>query len=101
MVSGGDDGRVLLWDPATPGDGQTELGRHENWVFAVAALPDGRVVSGGKDGRVLLCSPGSGSIPLAQLGFWVMALAAMSLDHAESCLVIGLKGNGFWVWPIT
>jgi hypothetical protein len=92
---------VLLWDPATPGHSRAEIGRHENWVFAVAALPDGRVVSGGKDGRVLLCNPVSGFIPLAQLGFWVMALAVMPLDRAESYMVIGLKGNGFWVWPIT
>ena len=42
-----DDGRVLVWDPAEPGAGPVELGRHEGGVGAVAVLPDGRVVTGG------------------------------------------------------
>ena len=41
------DGRVLVWDPAEPGAGPVELGRHEGGVAAVAVLPDGRVVTGG------------------------------------------------------
>jgi hypothetical protein len=40
-VAGGHDGRVLVWDPAEPGTPLVELGRHENWVEAVAVLPDG------------------------------------------------------------
>ena len=39
--------RVLVWDPAEPGAGPVELGRHEGGVAAVAVLPDGRVVTGG------------------------------------------------------
>ena len=50
VVSGGDDRRVLVWDPAAPGTDPVELGRHDSWVVAVAVLPDGRVVSGGDDG---------------------------------------------------
>ena len=42
-------GRVLVWDPAEPGAGPVELGRHEGGVRAVAVLPDGRVVTGGGD----------------------------------------------------
>ena len=57
VVSGGDDGRVLVWDPARPGAGPVELGRHDGAVGAVAVLPDGRVVSGGGDGRVLVWDP--------------------------------------------
>ena len=45
------DGRVLVWDPAEPGAGPVELGRHEGGVAAVAVLPDGRVVTGGGDRR--------------------------------------------------
>jgi hypothetical protein len=29
VVTGGDDGRVLVWDPAHPGAGPAELGRHD------------------------------------------------------------------------
>ena len=48
VVTGGcDGGRVLVWDPAEPGAGPVELGRHEGGVSAVAVLPDGRVVTGG------------------------------------------------------
>jgi WD40 repeat protein len=54
VVSGGDDGRVLLWDPAVPGKPATELGRHEISVIALAWSSDGRVVSGGEDRKVLL-----------------------------------------------
>ena len=57
VVSGGGDGRVLVWDPADPGAGPVELGRHDGGVTAVAVLPDGRVVSGGGDGRVLVWDP--------------------------------------------
>ena len=57
VVSGGGDGRVLVWDPARPGTGPVELGRHDGSVWAVAVLPDGRVVSGGDDGRVLVWDP--------------------------------------------
>ena len=46
VVTGGDDGRVLVWDPAEPGTGPVELGRHGGGVRAVAVLPDGRVVTG-------------------------------------------------------
>ena len=53
VVTGGADGRVLLWDPARPG-APVELGRHGLSVTAVAVLPDGRVVTGGADRRVLL-----------------------------------------------
>jgi hypothetical protein len=44
VVTGGFDGRLLAWDPATPGD-PVEMGRHGGPVRAVAVLPDGRMVS--------------------------------------------------------
>ena len=50
VVTGGDDGRVLVWDPAAPGAAPAELGRHDSGVWAVAVLPDGRVVTGGTTG---------------------------------------------------
>ncbi|HSZ29283.1 MAG TPA: hypothetical protein VK784_05935, partial [Pseudonocardiaceae bacterium] len=55
VVTGGDDGRVRMWDPvgATP----VEFGRHDDWVRAVAVLPDGRVVTGGDDRRVRVWDP--------------------------------------------
>jgi pimeloyl-ACP methyl ester carboxylesterase len=46
-------GWLLIWDPAAPGAGPVELGHHDK-VWAVAALPDGRVVSGGGDRRAVV-----------------------------------------------
>jgi WD40 repeat protein len=64
VVSGGDDGRVLIWDPSQPESGPVQLGRRSP-VGAVAVLPDGRVVSGGHDGRVLIWDPSQpGSRPV-------------------------------------
>jgi hypothetical protein len=57
VVSGGDDERLLVWDPAQPGSDPVEVGRHADGVDAVAVLPDGRVVSGGADVRLLLWDP--------------------------------------------
>ena len=67
VVSGGRDGRVLVWDPSRPKSHAVELGRHNDWVVAVAVLPDGRVVSGGRDRRVLVWDPTTQG-QLAQLG---------------------------------
>ena len=100
VVTGGDDGRVLLWNPADPDYGPAPLGHHDGWVFAVTALPDGRVASGGKDGRLLLWDPAGGCIELAQLGGWIIALAAVTLNQTEVYLVAAQLDHGFSVWPI-
>jgi WD40 repeat protein len=71
---------VLVWDPAEPGAGPVELGRHEFGVAVVAALPDGRVVSGGDDGRVLVwnpAEPGAGPVELGRHDRRVVAAAAL------------------------
>ena len=70
VVTGDEEGRVLVWDPAEPGAGPAELGRHEGAVRAVAVLPDGRVVTGGFDdgGRVLVWDPAEPGAGPAELG---------------------------------
>ena len=67
VVTGGDDGRVLMWDPADPGAGPAELGREHGRVRAVAVLPDGRVITGG-DRRVLMWDPADPGAGPADLG---------------------------------
>ena len=67
VVSGGDDGRVRVWDPAAVAS-PVELIGHHGIVRAVAALPDGRVVSAGDDRRVLLWDPQTVSAPVVELG---------------------------------
>ena len=68
VVTGGGDGRVLMWDPADPGAGPAELGRHHSSVETVAVLADGRVVTGGGDGRVLMWDPADPGAGPAELG---------------------------------
>ena len=83
VVSGGSDGRVLLWD--TAGSQPVELGRHDHphahsGRAVVAVLWDGRVVSGGADGRVLLwdvAEAGSEAVELYRHEGWVAALAEL------------------------
>jgi hypothetical protein len=81
VVTGGWDGRVLAWDPASPGTAPAELGHHEGTVYAVAVLADGRVVTGGWDGRVLLwdpASPGTAPAELGRHGDTVYAVAVLA-----------------------
>jgi WD40 repeat protein len=99
VVSGGDDRRVLVWDPSRPGSGPVELGHHDGWVNAVAVLPDGRVVSGGDDRRVLMWNVTQGQV--AQLGCSVIELAAVQASRGEASLVVVHEGQGFSLWSTT
>ena len=101
VVTGGDDGRVLMWDPARPGAGPAELGRHGGTVRAVAVLAGGRVVTGGADGRVLVWDPLEASTQVVQLSCSVTALATAPFGPAGSNLVIAHEGNGFSLWSFT
>src|SRR5262249_7076536 len=61
-ASGGDDGNVTLWDPATRTATRTLPG-HTRPVRAVALSGDGsRVVSGGQDGTVRVWDAESGAM---------------------------------------
>jgi WD40 repeat protein len=80
VVSGGTDGRLLVWESGEGGSQPLKLGRHEGQVRAVAALPDGRVVSGGTDGRVLRWDAGQARSQPGELGRhedWVRGVAAL------------------------
>jgi WD40 repeat protein len=100
VVSGGDDGRVLVWDPARPARVPVELGRHGGPVMAVALLPDGRVVSGGDDRRVLVWNPTTQG-QLAQLGCSVTGLLTAQPSRGEASLVVVHEGQGFSLWSTT
>lgn len=103
VVSGGGDGdgtgRVLVWDPAVPGTGPVELGRHKGHVRAVAVLPDGRVISsGGDDDRVRLWHV-HGSSPGIVLACSADALAA-SLSPSGARIFIGYAQGGISCWEV-
>jgi cytochrome c len=53
LLSGGFDGRAILWEPGGQ-SARRVLRFHDGNVTAVALLPGGRFVTGGQDGRVAL-----------------------------------------------
>jgi hypothetical protein len=68
VITGGLDGRVVLWDPMRPSVAPTELGGHNIWVNSASSLPDGRVVTGGFDRRVLVWDPSRPGTTPTELG---------------------------------
>ena len=100
VVSGGSDGRVLVWDPAAPGVGPIELGADSGRVMAVAGLTDGRVASGAQD-SLLLWDPDIGE-RIAEITCSVEALASCpnpSLSASE--LIVAHTGTGLSGWLVT
>ena len=96
VVTGGDDGRVLLWDPADAGAEPRELGRHDGRVGALAALPDGRVVSGGADGPVRLWDLAEAEQP-HELGWFEGDVNALTV-LADGRVVIGSADGRVLLW---
>ena len=82
----------MIWDPAAPGAGPVELG-HRDKVWAVAALPDGRVVSGGGDRRAVVWDVTTRK-EIAQISCPVYELAIGPLRTSESTLVIAYEKFG-------
>ena len=68
VVTGGNNPRVMVWDPSHPGAAPVQLGTHDYAVRAAAVLPDGRVVTGGDDHRVMVWDPGHPGAAPVQLG---------------------------------
>jgi WD40 repeat protein len=66
VVTAGEDGRVLIWDPANPRGGRVQLGRRVLPLWAVAVLADGRIVTSGPN--LLIWDPAHPSAGPANLG---------------------------------
>jgi hypothetical protein len=90
---------VPLWTTRRTNPAALELGTHDFWVWAVAALGDGRVVSGGDDGRVRLWDPTAPGAPV-ELGTHhgrVRAVAALG----DGRVVSGGDDNRVRLWDPT
>jgi WD40 repeat protein len=104
VVSGGSEGKVLVWDPSRPGRRPVELGGHDGRVNAVAVLPDGRVVSGGdvepaEGGRVLVwdpAAPGADPVELGRRDEWMNAVAVLP----DGRVVSGGADGRVLVWDL-
>ena len=85
LVSGGADGIVRIWDPAT-GQRRWERPGHVGAVRAVAVSPDGTwLVSGGADGIVRFWDSATGESRGVLRG------------HSNAVNVVGVSPDGSWV----
>jgi WD40 repeat protein len=87
VVTGSDDGRILIWDLTDRGFEPMELGRHDRPVTVLGLVRQGRVITGNLDGQVLvwdLANPGSEPIDLNQFGIPVRAMAVLTDDQVAT-----------------
>lgn len=97
VVSGGVDGRILLWNPEKPND-FLELGRHDGKVLALAFAADGRhVASGDEDGRVFLWDVERPGIPL-EIGEHIGGFQAVAVVADGKKIVTGGLDGQIWAW---
>jgi hypothetical protein len=88
---------LLVWDPADPGAGPVELGRHDR-VEALAVLQDGRLASGGDDGVQVWdpADPGTGPVQLGRHSGRTLAVLAVLPDGR----VASGGEDGVLVWDV-
>jgi WD40 repeat protein len=104
VMTGGEDGRLLVSDLAFPAR-VSELGHHNANVRAAAGLPAGGVVSVGGDGRALkwdLGSPGTGPVLLGIFGTETAATIATIAVLPGGAMVSGGDDGRVLSWgPVT
>lgn len=89
VLTGSLDGTVRLWSPS--GSAET-IGRHDDWVRAVAASPDGVLASGGDDGTVRIWGDEPRDTQ-APAGTAVHALAFLP----DGSVAVGMASGSVWL----
>jgi hypothetical protein len=87
---------VRLWNPREPDDPGHEIGRHDEWVLAVAATADEQVASAGDDWAVRLWEPRAANESPAERSAGTTAKCGRSRSPAtgRSCLAVTTRGYG-------
>jgi WD40 repeat protein len=97
VVSGGFDGRVIVWDPNKPGSG-VELGRHDEPIHSMAVLSNGRIVTGAYDDIIKVWDPeASPDKMMTEIAFPGKELVASPHDLPEVYVASG-GPNGLALW---
>jgi WD40 repeat protein len=116
VISASGDDTIRMWDPSTPGDVGTVLGRHDgahavrtildddrvisaDGVDCLAVLPDGRVASAGGDGAIRLWDPARPGADLGVLGQHSQYAAVLALAVLPGGRVVSGGSDGMvLVW---
>jgi WD40 repeat protein len=95
LASGSDDETVRIWSAAT-GAHVATLEGHTDWVFALAALPDGRLASGSDDKTIRLWNIATRACTqVLQHPYGVLALAVLDGGRlASGCR----DDNNVYIW---
>ncbi len=97
VVSGGDDGRVLLWRDRDRGIDRVEIGRHDGPVRAAVSASDDRAVTGGRDQRVRIWDLREPRLAVTQSGMPTGRANAVSVSP-DGCVVTGGADRRVWLW---
>jgi WD40 repeat protein len=87
IVSGSDDGRVIVWNPSRESPGYVELVGHHVVVSCLALLADDRIVSGSHDMTVRIWNAETGTCEILLHGQhreWVTSLVVLSDQRIAS-----------------
>jgi hypothetical protein len=98
IITSGNGGRLLVWNPARADTDPIELGRDTYGVGAIAVLPDDRIITGGSDGfgggsggRVLVWDPARAGTNPTQLGRTEYRVGAVAV-LPDGRIVVGTAG---------
>lgn len=98
VISGSDDGRILVWQASHRGLDRIELGGHDGPVRALSAVREDRVASGGKDQRVRLWDLRGRTSGLQEPGARPTPFSAIGLSK-HGRLLAGDSNGVVWLWP--
>jgi WD40 repeat protein len=98
VISGSDDGRILVWQASYRGLDRIELGGHDGPVRTLSAVREDRLASGGKDQHVRLWDLRGRTAGLHEPGARPTPFSAVALNE-HGCLVAGDSNGVVWLWP--
>ncbi len=97
VVSGGDDGRVLLWRTRDRKTDRIAIGHHDGPVRAVAGIPGDQAISGGQDQRVRIWDLREPMPSVTESGFPTGPAHAVCISP-DGYVLVGGADKSVWMW---